>query len=155
MATNNPPSPNSNNKRKRGQNEPDSGRGMKPPATNGDAAADAMYVSLLQGITDTPMQQQDDPSRTAQAALQQQQSSYPEPNVFDHANSHATFEELSHLNKVPQHHMQSMGQTTFEARQSTPNKPGVGTKEWHQARKDSHKEGEYSVLCHALYRILT
>lgn len=115
---------------------------MKTPATNGDAAADAMYVSLLQGITDTPMQQQDDPSRTAQAALQQQQSSYPEPNVFDHPNSHTGFDDMSHLNKVPQHHMQQMGQSTFDARSSTPNKPGVGTKEWHQQRKDSHKEVE-------------
>lgn len=140
MATNNPPSPGSNNKRKRGQNEPDLGRGMKAPATNGDAAADAMYVSLLQGITDTPIQQQDDPSRTAQAALQQQQSSYPEPNVFDH-QSHTGFDDTSHLNKAPQHHLQSMGQSTFDARSSTPNKPGVGTKEWHQMRKDSHKEG--------------
>lgn len=140
MATNNPPSPNGN-KRKRGQNEPDSGRAMKPPATNGDAAADAMYVSLLQGITDTPIHQQDDPSRTAQAALQQQQSAYPEPNVFvDHGGNHGGFEDTSY-HKVAQQPMQAMGQSTFDARASTPNKPGVGTKEWHQQRKDSHKEG--------------
>lgn len=143
MATNNPPSPNSN-KRKRGQNEPDPGRNMKAPVTNGDSAADAMYVSLLQGIVENPTSAQDETSRTAQAALQQQQSSYPEPNVFDHAAAQGGFDDPSgHLQQnVPQHQMQPGGQGIFDARQSSQSKPAVGSQAWHQLRKDNHKEGK-------------
>lgn len=144
MASNNPPSPNSN-KRKRGQNEADAGRAMKNAATNGDSAADAMYVSLLQGIVENPTSTQDETSRTAQAALQQQQSSYPEPNVFDHAAAQTGFDDSpGHMPQpIPQHQIQPGGQGIFDARQSTQAKPAVGSQAWHQLRKDNHKEGEF------------
>ncbi|KAK5082853.1 basic helix-loop-helix protein [Lithohypha guttulata] len=142
MATNNPPSPNSN-KRKRDHSESGPGRGMKAPATNGDNSANAMFISLLQGIDENtgPVAAQDETSRTAQAALQQQQSSYPEPNVFDHSGQTA-FDE-SHLQPaLPHHQLQASGQSIFDARQPQPGKPAVGTQAWHQQRKDSHKEVE-------------
>lgn len=142
MATNNPPSPNSN-KRKRNLNDQDAGRNMKAQNTNGDnnQTPDHIYASLLQGINDTT---QDDNSRTAQAALQQQQSSYPEPNVFDHAGVSAGFEDptVGMPQGAPHHQMNPAGQSIFDARQSQQNKPAVGSTAWHQLRKDNHKEGE-------------
>ena len=148
MATNNPGSPN-NNKRKRGHNDSEMQRSMKGSATNGDSSADAMYASLLQGITDTPPVgvPQDETSRTAQAALQQQQSNYPEPNVFDHAAAHGGFEDPHMQQNVPQHQMQPGGQGIFDTRNpSQQGKPAVGTTAWHQLRKDNHKEGKQRSL---------
>lgn len=143
MATNNPPSPNSN-KRKRGESEQD-GRNMKSPATNGDSAVtDAMYASLLQGITDS-VPPQDETSRTAQAALQQQQqSAYPEPNAFDHAAMQGGFEDpTAHMQQhAPQHQMSPGGIGILDARQNQQGKPQVGSPAWHQQRKDNHKEGK-------------
>ena len=143
MATNNPPSPNSN-KRKRGASEQE-GRNMKTPAPNGDnAVTDAMYASLLQGITDS-VPPQDETSRTAQAALQQQQqSSYPEPNAFDHAALQAGFEDpAAHMQQhAPQHQMSPGGIGILDARQNQQGKPQVGSPAWHQQRKDNHKEGK-------------
>lgn len=143
MATNNPPSPNSN-KRKRNLNDQDAGRNMKTQNTNGDnQTPDHIYASLLQGINDTPINNQDESSRTAQAALQQQQSSYPEPNVFDHAGVSGGFEDPVGLPQgAPHHQMNPAGQGIFDARQSQQNKPTVGSPAWHQLRKDNHKEGK-------------
>lgn len=119
---------------------------MKTPATNGDSSAvtDAMYASLLQGITDS-VPPQDETSRTAQAALQQQQqSAYPEPNAFDHATMQTGFEDpTAHMQQhAPQHQMSPSGIGILDARQSQQGKPQVGTPQWHQQRKDNHKEGE-------------
>lgn len=149
MATNNPPSPNSN-KRKRNLNDQDAGRNMKTQNTNGDnQTPDHIYASLLQGINDTPINNQDESSRTAQAALQQQQSSYPEPNVFDHAGVSGGFEDPVGLSQgTPHHQMNPAGQGIFDARQSQQNKPTVGSPAWHQLRKDNHKEGKFYIENH-------
>jgi len=143
MASNNPPSPNSN-KRKRNSSEQDLGRNMKLPHTNGDSSAqDHMYVSLLQGITDN----QDDPTRTAQAALQQQaQPQYPEPNVFDHAGVSGGYDDHSvGLSQAGPQHAGFGGpgtQSIIDNRAASQNKPAVGSQAWHQQRKDNHKEGK-------------
>lgn len=115
---------------------------MKNPATNGDGImSDSSYAALLQGITDsTP----DASARTAQAALQQPQPTYPEPNVFDQAGVQGTFDDpTAHLHQnVPPHQINPTGQSIFDARAGQQNKPAVGSQEWHQLRKDNHKEVE-------------
>lgn len=90
--------------------------------------------SLLQGTVEL------DSQRAAQDAL-----SYPEANVFD-SNLDAAFAGTSPSQSLntPQH---SMYATPAAAPVPAPNtsgeKPGVGSNEWHAARKASHKEGKY------------
>lgn len=112
----------SSNKRKRG-NE-DMGRSIKDnkPANNEDDYA------LLQATVNL------DSQRAAQDALN---VPYPEPNVFD-AGLDATFASTSPTQSMgnPQHGLYAAGNGGDGA------KPGVGTPEWHKARKDSHKEGK-------------
>lgn len=150
MATNNPPSPNSN-KRKRDGSESTPGRAMAHPATNGQ---DEMFRSLLQNLDgdNAPAVSPDESSRTAQAALQQQQSSYPEPSVFDNFPQHSVSHQ-QHLDQPLQHPMQNSGQGLFDSRQSQSQKPSVGSTAWHQQRKDSHKEGIY-LSSHSLHVLI-
>lgn len=112
----------SSNKRKRG-NE-DMGRNIKEnkPTNTEDEYA------LLQATVNL------DSQRAAQDALN---VPYPEPNVFD-AGLDATFANTSPPQSMsnPQHGLYSAGNDGDGA------KPGVGTPEWHRARKDSHKEGK-------------
>ena len=136
--TENPPSPNGN-KRKRGITD-QNGRDMKNPVANGD---DAIFSSLLQGIADSGPGSQDMTARTAQAALQQPSSAYPEPNVFDQAGMPGPYDDQqAHMHHNLPHQMGPGVQGIFDARQSQANKPSVGSHEWHQQRKDNHKEGE-------------
>ena len=107
--------------------------------TNGDnEEAEASYspVEMLQGITQHGIPSGDDSSRTAQAALATplQGNAYPEPGNFDALpGSGAAFEDGSPANQSQIFHTsgQSVG------------KPAVGTDEWHQQRKNNHKEGGY------------
>lgn len=126
------------NKRKRGPGEQDMGRNIKAQNSNGDH--DPNYAALLQGIDATLG---DDSSRTAQAALSHPvgQSAYPEPGFDGTTGLPPGFDDGS--SGVSQ----SLGpgaQALYDARQGqgqTTPKPAVGTNEWHQQRKDNHKEG--------------
>jgi len=142
MAT--PPVPttaNTNNKRKRGPGDQGAGRELKTPNTNGDHETN--YVALLQGGLDG-MAGADDSTRTAQAALAAPMGppSYPEPNAFDGASGLASGFDDSNLSVTMG---TSTAQALNDARASQGqggNKPAVGTAEWHQQRKDNHKEGK-------------
>ena len=122
---------NTSNKRKRANEE--MGRNVR----SNNTSSEEDYSSLLQGITDTS---QDDNTRTAQAALAgaMDQGGYPEPASFDtNAAMASGFGDAS---------AQVMGAPGYPTMNSTPNqtpnKPQVGTAEWHKSRKDMHKEGE-------------
>ena len=105
--------------------------------TNGESeAGETSYtpVELMQAI----MPGEDDSSRTAQAALATpvQPNAYPEPGSFDDMpGSGGSFEDGTPANQGQIYHTpgQSVG------------KPAVGTDEWHQQRKNNHKEGMYLI----------
>ncbi|KIW97383.1 uncharacterized protein Z519_02775 [Cladophialophora bantiana CBS 173.52] len=134
---------NTTNKRKRGVGDQDVGREAKMPNTNGEH--DATTFGLLLQSEGMLV---DDNARTAQAALAApgvNPSSYPEPT---HPNDGGaglpfTFDDASPT--VPAHPMSS-AQALADARggNTTNNgpKPAVGSAEWHQLRKDNHKEVE-------------
>lgn len=148
----NPGVNNNNNKRKRGSADQDAGRNAKAPNTNGDHDPDN-YVALLQGIDD--MAVPDDSTRTAQAALAapMEQSAYPEPNQYEGPPGMPTGFEDTNQSPIPgmptgqgiqpAPGMGSAQQALLDARGGA-QKPAVGTAEWHQQRKDNHKEGELS-----------
>ncbi|OAL30670.1 hypothetical protein AYO20_08632 [Fonsecaea nubica] len=131
---------NTTNKRKRGLADQDVGRETKVPITNGEHDA-ASFGLLLQ----SEGMLADDNARTAQAALAapgMNSSAYPEPNPNDNsAGLPFTFDDGS-----PPVHGISSAQALVEARGGTnnnnPPKPAVGSAEWHQLRKDNHKEVE-------------
>ncbi|OAP61306.1 hypothetical protein AYL99_03507 [Fonsecaea erecta] len=131
---------NANNKRKRGLADQDVGRDTKVPITNGEHD-NTNYGLLLQGDGILA----DDNARTAQAALAapgMNPSPYPEPNPDDTgAGLPFTFADGS-----PSVHGISSAQALADARggtnTNTPSKPAVGSAEWHQLRKDNHKEVE-------------
>jgi len=132
---------NNNNKRKRGPD--DIGRNTKMQATNGDTTHDATnYAALLQGIDASAMSAaHDDNTRTAQAALAtpMNQSTYPEPASFEGTPTMPTGFDTS-LQAGQPSNMGPGDQSLYDSRQGG-NKPAVGTSEWHQLRKDNHKEG--------------
>lgn len=138
---------NANNKRKRGLGDQDGGRSAKAQNTNGDH--EASYAALLQGIDGPNISETDDSTRTAQAALAAPmgQSTYPEPGSFDAtAPLPSGFDDGS-----PSANFASGPQALMDARASVGSannagKPPVGTAEWHQQRKDNHKEGKYSQV---------
>lgn len=130
-----------NNKRKRGPGDQGAGREAKAQNINTNGDHDTTnYGLLLQG--DAMLA--DDSTRTAQAALAapMNPSTYPEPSTFEGTpGMQATFDDNSPSA------ITGMGsaQALMEARggnNNGPPKPAVGTAEWHQQRKDNHKEGE-------------
>ncbi|KIW27462.1 uncharacterized protein PV07_07196 [Cladophialophora immunda] len=131
---------NTTNKRKRAVGDQEIGRESKVPNTNGEH--DATSFSLLLQ-SDTILA--DDNARTAQAALAapgMNPPTYPEPNPNDSsAGLPFTFDGGS-----PPVHGMSSAQALVDARgganASNPGKPTVGSAEWHQLRKDNHKEVE-------------
>jgi len=138
------------NKRKRGPSDQDGGRNVKAPNTNGDgvlgdASGFTAVHQMLQGIDHNGVTSGDDSTRTAQAALAtpMQPSSYPEPGSFD-GHGHGmggAYDDGSQSSA--QGGPGSTQQALYDARQNA-NKPAVGTAQWHQQRKDNHKEGEDS-----------
>lgn len=117
------------------------GRSAKAPNTNGDnTVTDAGYapVSMLQGLDQHVLSGGDESSRTAQAALATplQASSYPEPGSFDALPTSGGFED-----GTPSAQALATAQQMYGTPQSG-SKPVVGTDEWHQQRKNNHKEGK-------------
>lgn len=119
------------NKRKRG-NE-DMNRNVK-------AANDETFSAAL--LQDLGAVSNDDNTRTAQAALAGTMgNAYPDTG-FDGDNGMTTgFGDGTSPN---------VGDGSGQAGYGTPNqnlgKPAVGTAQWHQQRKDNHKEGKYCDL---------
>lgn len=126
------------NKRKRGPADQGLGRDAKAQNTNGDH--EASYAALLQGIDASNIPEADDSTRTAQAALNQ--SAYPEPNFDASAGLSTGFDDGSappNFSSGPQALIEARATVGQGNNQKNSN---VGTAEWHQQRKDNHKEGE-------------
>ncbi|KAK6365633.1 hypothetical protein, variant [Exophiala oligosperma] len=138
-----------NNKRKRVPGDQGIGREAKAQNTNGDHQD---YAALLQGLD--AVSGADDSTRTAQAALAapMNPSAYPEPTPFDGAAALSSAFDENSPPAVPNmgNNMNSMGNNmgglpqnnSHGGRESTSAKPAVGSAEWHQQRKDNHKEVE-------------
>lgn len=122
------------NKRKRG-NE-DIGRNIKDTPASQDQ--DNTYA-LLQGID---VSGNDESTRTAQAALAgtMADQAYPEPG-FDASGMSTGFNDTPGGGMGGPQNAGGMYSTPGQ----TPNKPGVGTPEWHEARKANHKEGKFCL----------
>ena len=124
------------NKRKRGLEE--LGRNVKAATANTEQEPN--YASLLQGIDSVTG---DDSTRTAQAALAGalDNGGYPEPGFDGGSGMNTGFGDNS---------TQNLGDASgqgYGTPGQTPNKPAVGTPQWHQQRKENHKEGRYSRPC--------
>lgn len=144
------------NKRKRDGSEQDDNPRTGRQSTNGDSSSghssDQIRQHLLQAIGQSNGVQEDDNARTAQAALASSMpaATYPPPDAsFDTPTHGLPFADDA--NQSPPSGM--MGPTAhalYAAReQSTPthgSKPAVGTPQWHQQRKDNHKEGKKVLL---------
>lgn len=133
-----PSSPNSN-KRKRGLNDHDNNRNVKQQnASLQDTSSEPNYAALLQSVQD-PMQGHDANAQTAQAALNTSlpHSQYPHPDPFD--SSQLTSFDDAAVNSAAMANSPT-AQALYDARMQT-QKPAVGSTQWHQQRKDNHKEG--------------
>ncbi|KIW20674.1 hypothetical protein PV08_01251 [Exophiala spinifera] len=137
-----------NNKRKRLPGDQGLGRDAKAQNTNGDHQD---YAALLQGLD--AVSGADDSTRTAQAALAapMNSSAYPEPPSFEGAAAlSSAFDENSPPAMPTMGNMNNMGNNIgglphnniHGGRGSQSEKPAVGSAEWHQQRKDNHKEVE-------------
>jgi hypothetical protein len=117
------------NKRKRG-NE-DMGRNVKVTNPNDQ---DVYTTSMLQGLSTSA----DDEStrNAAQAALAGTMGEmYPETGYDSTAALTAAFGAGTPPN------LDTSGQAAYGTPGQTPSKPAVGTPQWHQQRKENHKEG--------------
>ena len=123
--------PSASNKRKRGTEE--LGRNVK--VTNSMSDQDTNYAALLQGIDSAAG---DDSTRTAQAALAGAMDNvgYPEPS-FDGSGMNAGFGDNA---------AQNFSDPSYETPGQTPQKAVVGTPQWHQQRKENHKEGRSQAV---------
>jgi hypothetical protein len=127
-----PPGMGVGNKRKRANEE--MGRNVKTSHTTDQ---DTNYAALLQGI-DTAAG--DESTRTAQAALAgaMDNAGYPEPG-FDGGNGlTSAFGDTSPTGGDGSAQYGTPGQNS--------NKPAVGSQQWHQQRKENHKEGKFCRL---------
>jgi hypothetical protein len=157
MSPNNLQPPSNNNKRKRESSDAlDGSRLRKSQNTNGDASNDndeELQLHLLQGLSQEALQEEDDANaRTSHAAMNAslQHNTYPPPeNSFDSATGMphglSSFDDVSNSPPTGFNAITPTAQALMAARGETTtnhNKPAVGTQQWHQQRKDNHKEGE-------------
>lgn len=157
MPPNNLQPPSNNNKRKReGSDTLDGSRSRKSQNTNGDVGDDnddELQLHLLQGLSQEALQEEDDAhARTNHAALNasMHQNTYPPPdNSYDGATglTHglSSFDDSSNSPPTGFNAITPTAQALMVARGETTtnhNKPAVGTQQWHQQRKDNHKEGK-------------
>jgi hypothetical protein len=155
MPLNNLQPPSNNNKRKRESSDLlDGSRLRKSPNTNGDAVEmndEELQLHLLQGLSQEALQEEDD-ARTNHAVLgsPMQQNTYPPPeNSYDSGTGLplglTTFDDSSHSPPTGFSAITPTAQAVMAAREANTtnhNKPAVGTQQWHQQRKDNHKEGK-------------
>jgi hypothetical protein len=149
MASVSTPQISSSSKRKRQVNDQE-GRYTKQQNMNGSSmpanvdftVTEAQQLSQMLGIDQHGMSAPDDSTRTAQAALAtpMQSSSYPEPSSYQGTSG------------MPQGYDDTPGSAAAQAlydvagqRSGSGPKPQVGSEEWHQQRKDNHKEGTSSL----------
>ena len=157
MPPNNLQPPSSNNKRKReGSDVLDAPRSRKSQNTNGDVRDDneaELQLHLLQGLSQEALQEEGDAhTRTNHSALNtpMPQNTYPPPeNSYDSAaglpHGMTTFDDSSSPPQTGFNAIAPTAQALMVARGETTtnhNKPAVGTQQWHQQRKDNHKEGK-------------
>ena len=153
-------SPLPTNKRKRESiDQLDASRALRSQNTNGDAGnssdGDLAALQMLQSLVQNGLQDDDDNTKTARAALAtpMQQPSYPPPDSsFDTGSSlqHGlpSFDDVSHSPSGGFNAISPSTQALMAAREATTmnsNKPAVGTAQWHQQRKDNHKEGKHQL----------
>lgn len=129
-------------KRKRPSNDQDAGRYVKQQTMNGNSIqANVDFTpdvqQMLQGIDQHTMSSADDNTRTAQAALATplQASTYPEPSSYQGTPGMQQGYEDAQQSSAAAQFIEAHGQ-------GSGSKPQVGSTEWHQQRKDNHKEGE-------------
>jgi len=132
------------------------GSRRKSQNTNGDTGNDnddELSLQLLQGIGQEALREGDDANtRTAQAALNapMPQNTYPPPeNSFDSATGMphglSSYDDGSNSSPTAFNSITPTAQALMDARQANTtnhNKPAVGSQQWHQQRKDNHKEVE-------------
>jgi len=107
--------------------------------TNADSFAEVQQMSQLLGMDQHGMSAPDDSTRTAQAALAtpMQPSSYPEPSSYQGSAGMQQAYDDTPGSAAAQALYDAAGQ-----RQGSGSKPQVGSDQWHQLRKDNHKEVE-------------
>lgn len=129
---------NTSNKRKRGAADQDGAPANKIPNTNTNGEHDTTnYGLLLQGDSILA----DDNTRTAQAALAapgMNPSAYPEPN----ASQGDTGLSFNFDDSSPTVGGMTGAPGMANNNNNDANKPAVGSAEWHQLRKNNHKEGK-------------
>ena len=145
MASVSAPQLSSSSKRKRHSNDQE-GRYVKQQnmngnnlQTNADSFAEVQQMSQLLAMDQHGMSAPDDSTRTAQAALAtpMQPSSYPEPSPYQGSAGMQQGYDDTPGSAAAQALYDTAGQ-----RQGSGGKPQVGSDQWHQLRKDNHKEGE-------------
>ena len=138
------------------------GSRRKSQNTNGDPGNDnddELSLQLLQGIGQEALREGDEANtRTAQAALNapMPQNTYPPPeNSFDSAAGMAhglsSFDDGPNSPPTGFNAIPPTAQALMDARQASStnhNKPAVGSQQWHQQRKDNHKEGKTASNLH-------
>lgn len=146
MASVSTPQLSSSSKRKRQVNDQE-GRYTKQQNMNGNNlqanadsfAAEAQQISQLLSMDQHVMSVPDDSTRTAQAALAtpMQSSNYPEPSSYQGTPGMQQGYDDTPGSAAAQALYDAAGQ-----RQGSGSKPQVGSDQWHQLRKDNHKEGK-------------
>jgi hypothetical protein len=146
MASVSTPQLSSSSKRKRQVNDQE-GRYTKQQNMNGNNlqanadsfAAEAQQISQLLSMDQHVMSVPDDSTRTAQAALAtpMQASNYPEPSSYQGTTGMQQGYDDTPGSAAAQALYDASGQ-----RQGGSSKPQVGSDQWHQLRKDNHKEGK-------------
>jgi transcriptional regulator CBF1 len=138
---------NTSNKRKRGAGDQEGAPATKVQNTSANGDHDSNNFGLLlqgDGILS------DDNTRTAQAALNapgMNPSGYPDPgNTHGDTGLSFQFDDPSPTAmNIPQAPVAAPPATVSDATNQGQTKPQVGSAEWHQNRKDNHKEGMH---CH-------
>ena len=144
------------NKRKRESSEQAENAKRDGQSTNGDStpghSSDQIRHHLLQAIGQSNGVQDDDNTRTARAALASSipTATYPPPDASYDTPTHGLSYADESNQSPPAALIGSTAHALYAAREaSTPthsSKPAVGTAQWHQQRKDNHKEGKHVVL---------
>ena len=148
------------NKRKRESIDQDNQIRSRRAQNSANGDTDSLIFNQLQAqISDDFGASNDDSTRTAQAALAtpSQNSTYPNPDSSFDASGMAqqmfgdesqTPGNLSQITsgmgltpQTPYTNARGTGDSQSQSQTPISGKPTVGSREWHQQRKDNHKEG--------------
>ena len=158
----------SSNKRKRDGNDQDAGRNLRSNHANGGVGSSSNDVAEMNRISQELLQeigpqngvQNDENTRTARAALET-----PLPTSVHGDTSFETPHSLYYPDDptqtpssgLPPVAIPPTADSYHSARDASgmSNKPPVGTPQWHQLRKDNHKEGRSSLAGFSKASLLT